>query len=277
MVLGTHDPFISPLEAEGSFRLIAVVVAIGASVEGAAQDDGHGGRRPCVAAPRAPACLIEQAGRVGEGVCAQVGILEFQRDLGFIVADREGIRLAVVAVSKRHAAAVPLSLGSPGVHRRGYALARHVALELRKDEDDLEHGLSHRSGGVELLIFADKSHAELLAPRVHRRKIEQIAADAVNLPDEHMRELATLDALHHLLERRAVRILAGVPSILEDLVVLDTQYVLGIVYHVLPLHRQGILVHLVQRGHAAVYCRFLCSWHRALPPLGDQQMYLCSL
>lgn len=245
VMLRAEDPLFLRLEAERHFRFVAVVVAVRPTVERAAQDDGHGGRRPCVAAPRAPACLIEQAGCVGEGVCAQVGILELQRDLGFIVADREGIRLAVVGISKWHTAAIPFPLGGPGVHRRSDALARHVALQLGEDQDDLEHGFAHRGGCVELLILADESHAELLAPRIHCREVQEIAADAVNLPDEHMRELATLDALHHLLERRAVRILAGVPSILEDLVVLDTQYVLGIVYHVLPLHRQGILVHLV--------------------------------
>lgn len=263
VMLRAEDPLILRLEAERHIRFVAVVVAVRPTVERAAQDDGHGGRRPCVAAPRAPACLIEQAGRVGEGVCAQVGILELQRDLGFIVADREGIRLAVVGISKWHTAAIPFPLGGPGVHRRSDALARHVALELGKDQDDLEHGFAHRGRRIELLVLADERHAELLALGVHRREVQEITADAVNLPDEHMRELATLDALHHLLERWAVCILAGVPGILEDLVIFDIQNILGIVHHVLPLHRQGILVHLMNRGHAAVDCRLLCSWHRA--------------
>ena len=180
-------------------------------------------------------------------------------------------------VSVWHAAAIPLLVGGPGNHRCRHALARHVALELGEDQDDLEHGFAHRGRRIELLVLADESHAELLALGVHRREVQEIAADAVNLPDQHMREFTMLDALHHLLERRAVRILAGIPGILEDLIIFDAQDILRIIYHVLPLHRQGILVHLMQRGHAAVDCRFLCSWHRALPPLGDWQMYLCSL
>lgn len=143
------------------------------------------------------------------------------------------------------------------------ALARHVAFQLGKDEDDLEHGLAHRRGRIELLVLADERHAELLAPRVHRREIQQIAADAVDLPDQHMRELAGLDALQHRLERRAIGILAGIPGILEHLILLDTEDVLRVVYHILPLHWQGIPVHLMERGHAAVNRRLLCSWHRA--------------
>lgn len=158
-------------------------------------------------------------------------------DLGLITKDGKRLGFLVIRITERDGASVPSAFSGASEHGRRDALARHVAFELRKDENNLEHSLSHCGRCVKLLILRHERHADPLALRVHGRKIEQIAADAVDLPDEDMRKLTLPDARHHILKRRAVRILAGIARVLEDLIILDREHVACIVDHIRSLQR----------------------------------------
>lgn len=61
----------------------------------------------------------------------------------------------------------------------------------------LHHGLTDGGGGVELFILGDEGDTEGLQFIVHGGEVNQIAADAVDLPDDEVGKLASADAIHH--------------------------------------------------------------------------------
>ena len=185
------------------------------------------------------------------------------RRLALVDGERLGFRVIVIA--QRDAATVPLSVCCSGQHGCRYALRSHVTLQLREYQDDFEHGLAHRRACVELLVLADEDHSKLLQLAVHGGEVQQVTADTVDFPYEDMREHPQPDLLHHLLKFWAVCILARIARILIDDVVLRVQDEPRVVDEVLPLHRQGVLVYLVQGRYAGVYCHAGLIW----------QLYLC--
>ena len=61
-----------------------------------------------------------------------------------------------------------------------------------------------------------------------------------------MGELAFADFAHHALISRAVCVLAGVAGILENLIILNVQYIFGKVGQLLLLEGQAVLVNLIE-------------------------------
>ena len=130
------------------------------------------------------------------------------------------------------------------------------AFQFGKDEDDLEHGLAHGRRCVKLLRTGNKSNIQFSQLDVHLREVQQISADAVDFKHEDMRKFMAPAALHHILIRRPVCILAGIPSVGKYLIIRNAQNVLGVGNKGLPLRRQTIPVDLVHRRDAAVQGRF---------------------
>src|SRR5699024_7269093 len=185
------------------------------------------------------------------------GVPDDVDNLIFNRIDGELFGFPVVAVSVGDPPAVPLAVAGPGQHDSGNALGSHVPFQLREDQDDFEHGLADSVAGVELLVFADEGHAQVLQFFVHGGKVQYISADTVDLPDQQVRELAGAQPSHHELVVRPVGVFGGIAGVLEDNVVRYAQHHLGVYRQLPPLYLQRIPVYLIPRRHADIDGRLL--------------------
>ena len=93
---------------------------------------------------------------------------------------------------------------------------------------------------------------EILQLGVHGCEVHEVSADAIDLPDHQMRELAAPDPGHHLLVARSARILRRVAGILEDFEAVYAESILAVVLQFLPLDRQALLVDLIGGRHSDI-------------------------
>ena len=108
------------------------------------------------------------------------------------------------------------------------ALLDGLALELREDHHDHQHGLADRGGGIELFHCAGKADRMGLKHVDHVGKIQHGAADAVEPVDDHPLDPARGDILHHLLKGRAVGVFAAVALIRINAILVPGQLLFAV-------------------------------------------------
>lgn len=86
---------------------------------------------------------------------------------------------------------------------------------------------------------------EILQLRVHSCEVHEVTADAIDLPDNQMRELTAPDPGHHLLVGRSAGILRRVAGILEDLEAVYAKGIPTVVLQFFPLDGQALPVNLI--------------------------------
>jgi len=217
----------------------------------------HGVGVPGLAAPGEYAGLIHLLGHIEQGLILFVKFGHLLDGLGLMPNDGECAAVLVPGVPVWDTPAVPLAIVGPGEHDGTDTLGGHLPLQLGEDEDDLQHGLANSGAGVELLVLGDEGDAQLLELIVHGGEVQQVPADAVNLPDHQVSELTGADPVHHGLVVRAVRVLGRIAGVLKDNVVHDPQEHLDIGGQLPALHLEGVLVDLPMRRDPDVYSRLL--------------------
>ena len=95
-----------------------------------------------------------------------------------------------------------------GECRIPHSAADRFTLKLRKDHQETLHCLPHRCAGLKALCVRGKGSALRLKQRQQGCEIGEIAADAVELIDEHAGNLPCTDLREHLLQGGAVGVLA---------------------------------------------------------------------
>ena len=87
----------------------------------------------------------------------------------------------------------------------------------------------------------------------HGGKVDDVTADAVDLPDQQVRELTGTNTIHHRLIVRPVCVLGRVAGVGEHDVVVDAENHLAVRNQLALLHFQRVLVDLPVGRNANVY------------------------
>ena len=162
-------------------------------------------------------------------------VVDIAHHNGGILVDNGVLALGIPFVAQRNGSSVPKALVGAGVHDGRDTLGGQLALEFGEYEDDAQHGFADGARRVELLVLGDERAVEFLQLLIHGGKVKKIAADAVNFPNAEVRKFPGADPAHHVLIRRAVRIFAGVASVLENGVVINAESVFRVVYQFVAL------------------------------------------
>jgi len=149
-------------------------------------------------------------------------------------------------ITKWHPGSVPQSFACTIKHDTHNTLGCELTFQLGKDKDYLEHRFTHGGAGVKLLIFGNKCHIVFFQFIIHCRKVEQVSRYSINLPDTEMCELSFADACHHLLESRAVGVLAGIAGIFKYFIAVCAKHIFGKVNQLLTLEGQAVLINLIE-------------------------------
>ena len=104
-------------------------------------------------------------------------------------------------------------------------------------------------------ILAGEGNAIVFELIVQLQEVQQVAADAVKLPNVKVAELSGADALHHGLKSRAIEVLAGKANVAEDFNVLDAVKVCELA-QVAFLQRQAVFICLHVGGYADIQSSF---------------------
>ena len=153
VVVFDHDPLVFGLDGIGAAALVTVVVAVGSGVERVRQHRADGDGVPRLAGTGADTLLVELLCHGGQGLNGLVEVVDVEDDLRLVVEDMEDLLLFVVGIAEGYLAAVPDAAVGSRQHDGADTLGSHVALQLGEDEDDFQHSLAHRRGGVELLVL----------------------------------------------------------------------------------------------------------------------------
>src|SRR5690606_20263081 len=164
-----------------------------------------------------PAELVDAARDLGGGAEAQVELEHRPHLLGLVGHDHQAHALAVAEVAERGPRAEPLPALAGGAHLVAGAVGDHLALELREADDDVEGVPPHRVAGVEMLGGRDEAVVLLLEAREQLREVEERAAEAVDLVDDHDVDLARVDVGEQALERGALDVRAGEAAVVVAL------------------------------------------------------------
>ena len=116
---------------------------------------------------------------------------------------------------------------APGIVGVRHALLDCLTFKLCEYDTYIQHGPSHRGRGVEFLGGGNKLHIVLLKQFHHVRKIQNGAADPVQLIDDYPPYPAFPDFSQQLLKLRPVRVFPGIAFILEYLTAPAFQFVLA--------------------------------------------------
>ncbi len=143
MVVLDHDPLVFILEAEGLFALVSVVVAVGSGVEWVGQHGTDGGGVPGLAGAGPYALVVQRLGHGRQRSDGFVEVVDVEDYLCLLLDDAEHPELFVVGISEGNLAAVPHAVVGTGQHDGADSLGGHVALQLGKDQNDFQHGLTH--------------------------------------------------------------------------------------------------------------------------------------
>ena len=95
-----------------------------------------------------------------------------------------------------------LSPGFGGSHTGGYALADERGLQLRHGGDDGEHRSAHGTAGVDLILDADETHAEMIEFLQRRQQMARAPGEAVELSNQNTVDLAVPGGRHQGVETR---------------------------------------------------------------------------
>jgi len=97
------------------------------------------------------------------------------------------------------------------------AVGDHLAFELGKANDDVQRQAPHGVAGVELLRRRHEPDALGLEQGEQLREVEERAAQAVDLVDDHHVDLAGLDVREQALQRRSFDVAAGEAAVVVAL------------------------------------------------------------
>jgi hypothetical protein len=117
--------------------------------------------------------------------------------------------LALDAVAEGHSPARPLSPASLGRDFVSGSLADHFPLELGEGHQHVQRQPSHRVGGREVLGYGHEGSSCRSEPLHQLGEVEERAAQAVDLVDDHDVDLPDLDVGEESLEGRPLDVCAG--------------------------------------------------------------------
>ena len=106
---------------------------------------------------------------------------------------------------------------APGIVGVRDALLDGLPFQLGEHNADVQHGPPHWGGGVELFRGGNKLHVVLLEQLHHVRKIQNGAADPVQLVDDYPPHLPFTDLVKQSLELGPVGVLPRTALVLEKL------------------------------------------------------------
>ena len=124
--------------------------------------------------------------------------------------------VAVGVVAERRGAPVPEAALGAGLHGDARAVGGLLALQFGEHQDELEHGPADGLGGIEGLVERHELDVLGLEGAVQLVEVEQRAGEAVEPGDHHHVELPRGHGGEHLLELRAVEVLAAGALFAED-------------------------------------------------------------
>ena len=116
---------------------------------------------------------------------------------------------------------------APGIVGVRDALLDGLPFQLGEHNADVQHGPPHWGGGVELFRGGNKLHVVLLEQLHHVRKIQNGAADPVQLVDDYPPHLPFTDLVKQSLELGPVGVLPRIALVLENLAAAAFQLVLA--------------------------------------------------
>ena len=116
----------------------------------------------------------------------------------------------------------PLTAGVPCIL---HPLLYRFPFKLGEHDTDIQHGPSHRRGGIKLFRRGHKLHIVLLEQLHHVGKVQNGTADTVELVNHDLCNQAPLDVPHQFLKLRTVCVLAAVPFVCVFLAVTAFQLV----------------------------------------------------
>ena len=171
-------------------------------------------------------------GNVPVGSCGLGVHLKHQPDIGrFLRVYHQLLCVDTVHLDRLRMEAVrgfPTHLKAPltaGVVSVRYPLLYRFPFKLGEHDTDIQHGPSHRRGGIKLFRRGHKLHIVLLEQLHHVGKVQNGTADTVELVNHDLCNQAPLDVPHQFLKLRTVCVLAAVPFVCVFLAVTAFQLV----------------------------------------------------
>ena len=116
---------------------------------------------------------------------------------------------------------------APGIVGIRDVLLDGLPFQLGEHNADIQHGPPHWGGGVELFRGGNKLHVVLLEQLHHVRKIQNGAADPVQLVDNDPPHLPLADLVKQFLELGPVGVLPRIALVLENLTAAAFQLILA--------------------------------------------------
>ena len=161
---------------------------------------------PALVGPAAPLQLLHHR--------QQRLVLQVQREdgadaFGLVGVDQQPAAARVHVEAQQRPAAGPLALAPRGGDLVAGALGDDLALELGEGQQDVEDQPAHAGGRVEQLRHGHEGDLVLLEGLHEACEVEQGAAEAIDLVDDHAVDLAGLDVGHEALQGGPVHVAAG--------------------------------------------------------------------